>query len=85
MISRAVRLLGQNERPILSLERTKQERRCAGIMQFRRKRRLSLRTALTENSVFDSLRHPLQVAKNWQLIVSIRHHASPVPHTVRYA
>jgi hypothetical protein len=31
----------------------------------------------------DSLRHPLQIAKNWQPIVSIGHHASPVPHTVR--
>jgi len=48
----AIRIIRASNGPFLSHKGTEQERRCAGIMEFRRKRRLSLRTALTENRCF---------------------------------
>jgi hypothetical protein len=38
--------------PFLSHKGTERERRCAGVAEFRRKRRLSVRTALTGNRWF---------------------------------
>src|SRR6478672_12825553 len=68
----------------LSHKRTERERRWARVAEFRRKRRLSLRTALTGNRCFPTGRATtLQIAGNWQLIVSLVHHASPVPPYVR--
>jgi hypothetical protein len=37
--------------PFLSHKRTEREHRCGGVAEFRRKRRLSLRTALTGKGV----------------------------------
>jgi len=64
----------------LSHKRTERERRCAGVAEFRRERRLSLRTALTGNRWFPTgCATTLQIAENWQPIVSLGHHASPIP------
>jgi hypothetical protein len=69
----------------LSHKRTERERRCARVTEFRRKRRLSLRTALTGNRCFPTGRATtLQIAGNWQLIVSLGHRASPVPPMSAY-
>src|SRR6478672_9933294 len=69
----------------LSHKRTERERRWARVAEFRRKRRLSLRTALTGNRCFPTGRATtLQIAGNWQLIVFLGHHASPVPPMSAY-
>jgi hypothetical protein len=48
-------------------------------VEFRRERRLSLRTALTGNRYFPTgCANTLQIAENWQPIVSLGHHALPV-------
>jgi hypothetical protein len=71
--------------PFLSHKGTERERRCAGVAEFRRERRLSLRTALTGNRCFPIGRATtLQIARNWQPIVSLGHHASPVPPMSAY-
>jgi hypothetical protein len=68
----------------LSHKRTERERRWARVAEFRRKRRLSLRTALTGNRCFPTGRATtLQIAGNWQ-IVSLGHHASPAPPMSAY-
>src|SRR5271169_4614351 len=71
--------------PFLSHKGTERERRCAGVAEFRRERRLSLRTALTGNRWFPTgCATTLQIAENWQPIVSLGHHASPVPPMSAY-
>jgi hypothetical protein len=65
--------------PFLSHKGTEREHRCGGVAEFRRKRRLSLRTALTGSAT------TLRIAENWQPIVSLGHHASPVPPMSAYA
>jgi hypothetical protein len=62
----------------LSHKRTERERHCARVAEFCRKRRISLRTALTGRAT------TLQIAGNWQLVVSLKHHASPVPPMSAY-
>jgi hypothetical protein len=58
--------------PFLSYNGTERERRCAGVAEFRRKRRLSLRTALTGNRWFPTgCATTLQTAENGQPIVSL--------------
>jgi hypothetical protein len=72
--------------PFLSHKGTERERRYAGVAEFRRERRLSLRTALTGNRWFSTgCATTLQIAENWQPIVSLGHHASPVPPMSAYA
>jgi hypothetical protein len=72
--------------PFLSHKGTERERRCAGVAEIRRKRRLSLRTALTGNRWFPTrCATTLQTAENWQPIVFLGHHASPVPPISAYA
>ena len=70
--------------PFLSHKGTEQERRRAGNHGIPPKTASQPAHGVVGTQVFsDSRRHPLQIAKNWQPVVSIGHLASSVPHTVR--
>ena len=70
--------------PFLSHKGTERERCCAGVAEFRRERRLSLRTTLTGNRWFPTgCATTLQIAENWQPIVSLGHRRFARPAYVR--
>src|SRR5215469_2771692 len=72
--------------PFLPHKGTERERRSARIAEFRRKRRLNLRTTLSRTTCFPTgSATTLQIAENWRPIVSLGNHASPVPPMSAYA